>query len=104
MILKKFWIRERNFLFLQWEVAHTRHIRLVTVFLLLGNNHVQKKIGLRTYKRLGLKRIAPFTFCRRIEVGPSLAERVEIRRQTEEALRQAQALGVPMYVQYISSQ
>lgn len=55
-------------------------------------------MGSRTYTphQIGLKRIAPFSFCKRIELGPSLAERVEIRRQTEEALRQAQALGVPI--------
>ena len=44
----------------------------------------------------GLKRIAPFTFCRRIDVGPSLAERVAIHRQAREALEQSQALGVPL--------
>lgn len=40
----------------------------------------------------------PFTFCRRIDVGPSIAERVAIRQQEQEALRQSQALGVPVCV------
>lgn len=55
-------------------------------------------MGSRTYTphQIGLKRILPFTFCRRIDVGPSLAERVAIRRQVQEAQREAQALGVPL--------
>ena len=93
MIPKKFQIREKNSSYLQWGVEPILLIRSVLniVFLFINN-------FLQHLNCLGLKRIAPFSFCKRIELGPSLAERVEIRRQTEEALRQAQALGVPMYV------
>lgn len=54
-------------------------------------------MGSRTYTphQIGLKRILPFTFCRRIDVGPSLAERVAIRQRAEQALRESQALGLP---------
>lgn len=43
----------------------------------------------------GLKRITPFTFCNRIDVGPSLAERVAIQRQERQALEESLALGIP---------
>lgn len=41
--------------------------------------------------------MAPFTFCRRIDVGPSLAERVAIQRQARETVQQLHAMGVPLY-------
>ena len=55
-------------------------------------------MGTRTYTphQIGFKKIVPFTFCRRIDVGPSLRERVAIRQQAQEALREAQAQGVPL--------
>ena len=42
-------------------------------------------MGSSTYTphQIGLKRVAPFTFCRRIDIGLSLAERVEIQRRRE---------------------
>ncbi|KAI9565671.1 hypothetical protein GHT06_009463 [Daphnia sinensis] len=54
-------------------------------------------MGSRTYTphQIGLKRISPFTFCNRIDVGPSLAERVAIQRQERQALEESLALGIP---------
>ncbi|XP_046635564.1 F-box/WD repeat-containing protein 5-like isoform X1 [Daphnia pulicaria] len=54
-------------------------------------------MGSRTYTphQIGLKRITPFTFCNRIDVGPSLAERVAIQRQERQALEESLALGIP---------
>uniref|UniRef100_A0A0P6G366 F-box/WD repeat-containing protein n=1 Tax=Daphnia magna TaxID=35525 RepID=A0A0P6G366_9CRUS len=54
-------------------------------------------MGSRTYTphQIGLKRISPFTFCNRIDIGPSLAERVAIQRQERQALEESLALGIP---------
>ena len=40
----------------------------------------------------------PFTFCRRIETGPNLKERVAIQRAAREAVEASIAAGVPMQV------
>ena len=45
---------------------------------------------------IGFKRIVPFTFCRRIETGPNLKERVAIQKAAREAAEASLAAGIAL--------
>jgi hypothetical protein len=81
--------REKFLIFTMGSTTYTPH-QIGSNFLaerpVIECSHSFVGIGLNA----GLKRIAPFTFCRRIEIGPeSLAERVERRRRDLEARQSA---------------
>lgn len=84
--------REKFLIFTMGSRTYTPHqIGLVTI----SPAEISVSVISFCFSLSGLKRISPFTFCNRIEVGPSLAERVAIQRQERQALEQSLALGIP---------